>query len=124
MDDLMKYFDGIGADVKVKSSSLHREEVPKMLREFYEKIESAALPYGSIYNIDSAIKLSKRSPFFPNWFVFGKDNYFSYWLCYKGDNSDGCYFTSWDHESGLEIDEPVWEDLLSFLKEMEEDSDG
>lgn len=29
-------------------------------------------------------------------------------------------FTYWDHEAGIEIDEPVWIDIFSFLKRMEE----
>ncbi|MCI9079097.1 MAG: hypothetical protein HFH68_09290 [Lachnospiraceae bacterium] len=49
------------------------------------------MPYGNIYDIDSAMEISERAPFFPNWFVFGKDNYFSYWLCFKGNHGDGCY---------------------------------
>lgn len=122
MNELMKYFDCIGADVSEETISLQEKEVPQMLCKFYERIKSVDLPYGNIYDIDLAIEISKRAPFFPNWFVFGKDNYFSYWLCFKGNNGDGCYFTCWDHESGLDIDEPAWEDLLSFLKAMEEDS--
>ncbi len=62
----------------------------------------------------------ERILFSPDWFVFGEDHYFCLWLCYKGEDCDGHCFTCWDHESGLEIDEPVWRDLLSFLKEMEE----
>ena len=79
------------------------------------------LPFGEIYPIEIAIKQSERNPFKPNWFVFGKDKYFSFWLCSYSANEEGLSFTYWDHESGNEIDEAVWSDVISFLKEMEEE---
>ena len=85
-------------------------------------VGSVDLPYGRIYDLDLAITNSNRAPFSPDWFVFGQDNYFSFWLCYKRNNNCGHYFTYWDHESGLEIEAPIWDDLLSFLKEMDEES--
>lgn len=91
------------------------------MRGFYNTFQSADLPYGRIYDLDTALRQSEKSPFSPDWFVFGQDNYFSFWLCTKGKADEGLYFTYWDHESGLEIEEPAWEDLLTFLKEVEED---
>lgn len=122
MHDLLKYFEHIGADFIEQKRELTEKEVPKVMQKFYENIKEVDLPFGRIYDIDLALNNSKKSPFFPNWFVFGQDNYSSFWLCTKSDNNDGCYYTYWDHEAGLEIEEPVWDDLLSFLKEMEEDS--
>ena len=69
-----------------------------------------------IYNLETALDNSKRLPFSPDWFVFGQDNYYSYWICFKRKTITGCYFTYWDHESGCSMEEPVWKDLLSFLK--------
>ncbi len=122
MNELMKYFNDISAEVNKEIASLQGKEFPKVLHKLYETIGSAELPYGRIYKLDLAIKTSKKSPFFPNWFVFGQDNYFSFWVCLKAESEDGYYFTTWDHELGLEIDEPVWEDLLSFLKDIEEEN--
>lgn len=123
MDQIFRYFSEVNAVVNAPKALLNEKEIPQVLHEFYEQIGSVDLPYGRIYDIDLALANSKRMPFYPNWFVFGQDNYTSFWICTKKDNVDGCYFTYWDHDSGLDIEEPVWEDLLSFLKEMEEDSE-
>lgn len=124
MKELMEYLNGIGAQVKPAAGSSKGKDCPEALRALYDVIGSAELPFGTIYDLDTAIKVSERAPFFPDWFVFGEDHYFSYWLCYKGENEEGFYFTYWDHESGLDIGPPVWEDLLTFLQEAEEDSEG
>lgn len=124
MKELMEYLNDIGAQVKEAASPPQGKECPEALRELYDVIGSAELPFGTIYDLDTAIKVSERAPFFPDWFVFGQDPYSSYWLCYKGENEEGLSFTYWDHASGLGIEPPVWEDLLSFLKEMEEDNEG
>lgn len=123
MKELMNYFDEIDANVNKEKTSLEGKDIPEVMHKFYETIGSIDLPYGRIYDVDLAIRKSQRAPFAPDWFVFGQDNYSSFWLCYKGDNDYGCYFIYWDHESGLEIEEPIWEDLLLFLKEVEENSD-
>jgi len=52
---------------------------------------------------------------------FGKDRYFSFWLCSFTEDEEGLSFTYWDHESGNEIDGAVWSYIISFLKEMEEE---
>ena len=122
MEELRKYFDEINAETGEPTGSLQGKEIPDALREFYETFGSVELPYGRIYDLEQAVKNAERIPFFPDWFVFGEDHYFCLWICYKGDDCDGRCFTCWDHESGLEIDEPVWRDLLSFLKEMEEEN--
>ena len=122
MEELINYFKNIEAEFILETDILQEKEIPQVMQNFYEKIKSVDLPFGRIYNLELALRNSKKNPFYPNWFVFGQDNYFNFWLCSKKENKNGCYYTYWDHESGLDIEEPVWEDLLSFLKEMEEDS--
>lgn len=100
----------------------------KMLMEKIDKImyncskgqiAGAKLPFGEIYSIEEALKQSERSPFKPNWFVFGRDKYFSFWLCSFIEDEEGLSFTYWDHESGNEIDGAVWSDIVSFLEEIQ-----
>lgn len=123
MDGLMKYFGEIDAQYVMNDQMVAEgQEIPGAMRGFYKTFQNVELPYGRIYDLDTALRQSRKAPFFPNWFVFGQDNYFCFWLCLKGKADDNLYFTCWDHESGLDIEEPVWEDLLSFLKEMEEES--
>ncbi len=122
MNRFMKYLNEIGAQYVMNDrTTAESEKIPEPLRGFYNTFQSADLPYGRIYDLDTALRQSGKSPFSPDWFVFGQDNYFSFWLCTKGKADEGLYFTYWDHESGLEIEEPAWEDLLTFLKEVEED---
>ncbi len=122
MEELLDYFDSIGAQVNKETCSLEGKDFLEVLRELYDTVGSVDLPYGIICNLDLAIKISASDPFSQEWFVFGGDNYFSYWLCYKGENEEGHYFTYWDRESGMDIEPPIWDDLLTFLKEVEEDS--
>lgn len=123
MEELIKYLESIGAEIN-KGNSDMTGEIPLVMREFYEKIRNVELPFGRIYDVELAIKKSEQQPFNPDWFVFGQDNYYNFWLCSKNQSEDGCYFTYWDHESGMEIEEPAWEDLLSFIKEVEDDING
>lgn len=59
--------------------------------------------------------------FKPNWFVFGQDKYFSFWICLYAPDLEGLSFTSWDHNLESEIDEPVYKDRVSFLKDEEQE---
>lgn len=122
MDELINYFRELNAEFIEEESLVEDVEVPEIMCKFYEKIKYVNLPYGRIYNLETALDNSKRLPFSPEWFVFGQDNYYSYWICFKRKTITGCYFTYWDHESGCSMEEPVWKDLLSFLKEVEEDA--
>lgn len=79
--------------------------------------------FGDILDYETAMRFSQSPPFNPNWFVFGKDKYFNFWLCSKVDYGTELYFTYWDHAAGTEIEEPVWEDLPSFLLDMKEESE-
>lgn len=124
MDQLIKYFEEINAQYAMNDQTVVKEnEIPEAMRAFYKSFQRVELPYGRIYDLDTALRQSRKAPFSPDWFVFGQDNYFCFWLCLKGKADDGLSFTYWDHESGLDIEEPVWEDLLSFLTEMEEESE-
>lgn len=98
------------------------EKIPKAIYPFYKIISKAELPFGTIFSIEDAIKLSKEQPFNDEWFVFGKDNYFSFWLCSYNPDSENLSFTSWDHECG-EIGEPVYEDIISLFQDIEEEFD-
>lgn len=122
MDKLTSYFESLNAEFVKEPSLVEDEDVPEVIRDFYKTFQYAELPYGRIYDLECAINTSKKAPFYPDWFVFGQDNFFCFWLCWKGESEDGCYFTYWDHESGIPIEEPAWEDMQSFLEEIEEES--
>ncbi|WP_394522810.1 hypothetical protein [Lacrimispora sp. JR3] len=87
----------------------------------YETVLEVELPFGRIFAVDIALEQSKNKPFSPDWFVFGRDNYFSFWLCSYFPDKEGLSFTYWDHESGNEIDGAVWPDLESFLQDLEDE---
>lgn len=95
--------------------------IPNILHGLYEIISEVELPFGRIFTVEQALEQSKNKPFSPNWFVFGRDNYFSFWLCSYSPDTEGLSFTYWDHESGNEIEEAVWPDLESFLQDLEEE---
>jgi hypothetical protein len=46
------------------------------LRGLYETVSGVELPFGRIFTVEEAIEQSKNKPFSPNWFAFGRDNYF------------------------------------------------
>lgn len=93
--------------------------VPKALREFYVEYSKVDLPFGYIYSIENSLKDSKAEPFkSEGFFSFGFDGYFSYWLCLFTPDDDGLSFTSWDHESGADIDGAVYNDIIEFLEDM------
>lgn len=111
-------------EVNIVYSNIRNEElkyVPEALHELYKVISKAELPFGEIFSIDDALKKSEVEPFKSNWFVFGHDNYFSFWLCSLKPDSKGLSFTSWDHECS-EIGGAVDKDILSFLEDMEDDA--
>lgn len=97
------------------------EGVPDILHDLYDNIIEVELPFGHIFSVDIALEHSKNKPFSPDWFVFGRDHYFSFWLCSYSPDEEGLSFTYWDHESGNEIEGAVWPDLESFLQEVEEE---
>lgn len=124
MKKLNDYLRKVNANIIKQKGIIDEEKIPEVLQKFYSNIKSVELEYGNIWNYNKALEISKAEPFYPNWFVFGKDNYFNFWLCSKINYENNCYFTYWDHESGLEIEEPIWKDLLSFLQAMEKEYNG
>lgn len=50
MEELMDYFDSIGAQVNKETCSLEGKDFPEVLRELYDTVGSVDLPYGIIYN--------------------------------------------------------------------------
>ncbi len=94
------------------------EKVPAALHDFYKTVSEAELPFGRIFSLETALKESTSFP--ADWFFFGQDNYFSFWLCSYHPDTEGLSFTSWDHEAHTEI-EAVDKDILSFLQYELED---
>lgn len=58
MDALMKYLESIGSQINTGKSELS-EGIPFKMREFYEKIKNVELPFGYIFDVETAIKISK-----------------------------------------------------------------
>lgn len=112
-----------GDKVKVVPCGYDEKElalVPDAMKEFYRMYESIELPFGEIDRIEIAVKHSEAEPFkSEGWFCFGFDGYFSFWLCRLEPDEEKLSFTYWDHESGCGIDEPVYENLTDFLRDMQ-----
>lgn len=129
MSSLQKYIvelkEKYNDKVKAVSSEYDEEMlalVPDAIKEFYRTYESIEVPFGEIDRIEVAVKHSEAEPFkSEGWFCFGFDGYFSFWLCKLEPDKEKLSFTYWDHESGCEIDEPIYENLTEFLKEMQEE---
>lgn len=120
LNELKKKYN---CDIKMCENNKQLDKVPEIMHDFYKIVLEAELPFGKLFSLEKALKESERAPFNPDWFVFGKDNYFSFWLCSYNKDSNGLSFTSWDHESGSEIGEAADEDIISFLKYEEEEYD-
>ncbi len=112
------YYEGVSYSNSKNEKEIIKQ-VPKQLEEFYSQYENMKFPYGKIYSIEKAIEMSNRMPFIKDdWFCFGQDYYYSYWLCKRGVNMNDFAFTIWDHEMELNIEEPSFRNLqevLSFL---------
>lgn len=128
-NDLMLYLKDLqkkyGEDTEIipKNNHIAPDKIPLPLQSLYSTIEKVKLPFGQIYSVEKALEQSKNAPFSPNWFVFGKDCYFSFWLCSFDEDEDGLSFTSWDHDNGSEIGEAAFETVLEFLQDAEEEYD-
>lgn len=121
-DLIKKYGDN---NILIATSYTDDEEykqIPKILNSLYKLTSEAKLPFGEIFTIESALKHSKESPFVPEWFAFGHDYYFSFWLCKYEPDGKGLSFTSWDHECP-EIGRAVFSDIVSFLKDAEKEEE-
>jgi len=120
LNDFKKSYDNVTI-VESNPENSNLEGIPTPLKDLYKDVLEVELPFGRIFMPSIALEQSKKKPFLPEWFVFGRDNYFSFWLCSYLPDKDGLSFTYWDHESGNEIEGAVWSDLESFLQELEEE---
>ena len=62
-------------------------DIPSALHSFYKKYLFAKMPFGYIFTVEEARKMSYQQPFMDEeWFCFGQDNYgFVFWLCKEVD---------------------------------------
>ena len=64
MNRFMKYLNEIGAQYVMNDRTTAKsEKIPEPLRGFYNTFQSADLPYGRIYDLDTALRQSGKSPF-------------------------------------------------------------
>lgn len=120
-DTLMNKYEDEVMLTAPDSTDERLKQIPTALHALYKFTSKVNLPFGEIYPIEVAIQQSERNPFKPDWFVFGQDNYFSYWLCSFTADEEGLSFTYWDHECGNEVEEAVWSNVISFLEEIEKE---
>lgn len=78
------------------------------------------MPFGEIFDYNTMMKLSKEPPFVGEWLAFGKDKLFCFWVC-KTNCTEGNFYTTWDHEMEKEIGEPVFDNIVDFFYECEEE---
>ena len=93
-------------------------EIPSALHSFYKKYSFAKMPFGSIFTVEEARKMSYQQPFMDEeWFCFGQDNYgFVFWLCKEVDGRT--FFNAWDHDMSDDIDEGMEITLEEFLQDI------
>lgn len=102
------------ASVAAPSGSVS-DALPPPLRALYAECDGAELPIGSVYPQRAALERSEAAPFHPDWTVFGDDGRGTFWLCAR-EAADGLWFTTWDHDAGVEIDGGVWAELGDLLR--------
>lgn len=97
-------------------------DVPRGLQIFYKQYSSISTPFGSIYTLETAKKMSSYEPFnSEGWFCFGQDNYgFVFWLCKDTKEGEPC-FIEWDHDINSKIDEAFDTSLQEFIQRIESD---
>lgn len=129
MSELEKFLQEMkqkyGEEVIVKTNAdnhIKYGHLPAPLKEFYSVYESAEFPFGRIDPLETAGKRSAaEAPLSGGqWFCFGADRYFSFWLCSYEADGEGLWIMPWDHEAEEEI-ECVYKDLVEFLRDMEEE---
>lgn len=93
-------------------------DIPSALHSFYKKYLFAKMPFGSIFTVEEARKMSYQQPFMDEeWFCFGQDNYgFVFWLCKEVDGRT--FFNAWDHDMSDDIDEGMEITLEEFLQDI------
>lgn len=115
------YHNGIVYSKSTYTSDVFNS-IPIQLEEFYKNYAEMQFPFGQIYSIEKAIEVSKSTPFESGeWFCFGQDNYFSFWLCKKGMKNNEMAFSIWDHECEDDIDEACFKNLCEFLEYLSDE---
>lgn len=118
------YLNGIVYTKSIYTSD-NFSSIPIQLEEFYKNYGEMQFPFGRIYSIEKAIEMSKRAPFeYGEWFCFGQDNFFSFWLCKKGMKKNEMVFSIWDHECGDDIEEACFGELCEFLEYLSDEYDN
>lgn len=122
LEQFLEKLTQCNADVQCTPQNTHDATMlstaPKALQEFYHAYANLQLPFGDIYPLKTAISRSKAEPFHTEgWFCFGFDGYFSFWLCKVMPDAANLSFTTWDHDSGSEIGDAIYETLCEFLKD-------
>ena len=86
--------------------------IPEALKPLYAFSNGFELPFAFI---NKATDCKRDTD--PGWVNFGFDFYFSFFLCHESDRPA---FTTWDHDSGTEI-EGVWETPIEWLVALYDD---
>ena len=97
--------------------------IPEELRYFLNKYENIELPFGIIFDFDTMQEISQKPPFNNEWLVFGRDKYFSFWLCKVNAKKGENIYTAWDHEKEGTVGEAAYSSLIEFLSDCEKDYD-
>lgn len=124
MSEIQAYINELismyGSAVRFTKSSYDESSlalVPEALRDFYKEYAELQLPFGCVDPIEVGMANSEAEPFkSEGWFCFGFDGYFSFWLCRTVPDEENLSLTTWDHDSGCEIDGATEKDIVAFLK--------
>lgn len=116
LDDYMRSYG-----IKKRNNCVHFDDcMPDELKKIYTEYGGVELPFGEIFDYNTMMKLSKEPPFVGEWLAFGKDKLFCFWVC-KTNCTEGKIYTTWDHEMEKEIGEPVFDNIVDFFYECEEE---
>lgn len=109
------YIDGVF--YKQKSTNNSENFLPVQLIDFFNNFDELKLPFGEVFSIEKIIEMSNREPFkSKNYICFGKDNYFSYWICKKDIKEGEDCFSIWDYETSFDEVEPCFSELTELLE--------
>lgn len=90
-------------------------DLPERLAPLYQVCNGVQLPIGQIWSVDQILAHPPAAPITPDWVAFGRDRYFSYWLCHRVGVGQ-LHFTAWDHESRINTINPCYPSLVSMLR--------
>lgn len=100
-----------------------KEKLPAELKQLLEQYEGAELPFGEIFDYKTMQEMSQKPPFNNEWLIFGRDNFFSFWVCKANGQPGEDIYTTWDHEMEATIGEPAYSSLAEFLADCENEYD-